>query len=197
MRSVGTHSGSRLSSWTDVVAISSSWQHTVGLKSDGTVVAVGRNRSGQCEVSGWTGIVAIAAGSDHTLGLKADGTIVFVGDSSYGEDDATGWNDIVAIAGLNNPLGIRKDGTVVTAGWQASRFPKWNSIIAVDSFRSYATIGLKANGTVVCYDTDKAVTGWSDIVAIAIGDFAIGLKQDGTVVSTAFVPGLSDLKLFE
>ena len=30
--------------------------HTVGLKQDGTVVAVGRNDDGQCDVSDWTGI---------------------------------------------------------------------------------------------------------------------------------------------
>jgi alpha-tubulin suppressor-like RCC1 family protein len=30
--------------------------HTVGLKSDGSVVAVGDNKYSQCEVSGWRGI---------------------------------------------------------------------------------------------------------------------------------------------
>lgn len=30
--------------------------HTVGLKSDGTLVAVVNNRYGRCNVSGWTGI---------------------------------------------------------------------------------------------------------------------------------------------
>jgi len=28
-------------------------EHTVGLKPDGTVVAMGDNSSGQCDVSGW------------------------------------------------------------------------------------------------------------------------------------------------
>jgi alpha-tubulin suppressor-like RCC1 family protein len=28
--------------------------HTVGLKSDGAVIAVGRNDDGQCSVGGWT-----------------------------------------------------------------------------------------------------------------------------------------------
>lgn len=31
-------------------------RHTVGLKSDGTVTAVGDNEFGQCDVSGWRGI---------------------------------------------------------------------------------------------------------------------------------------------
>lgn len=30
--------------------------HTIGLKSDGTVVAVGSNEFGQCDVGGWYGI---------------------------------------------------------------------------------------------------------------------------------------------
>ena len=36
--------------------------HTMGLKSDGTVVAVGWNDNGQCDVSSWTGIQQVAAG---------------------------------------------------------------------------------------------------------------------------------------
>ena len=36
-------------------------RHTVGLKSDGTVTAVGDNNYGQCDVSGWCDIVAVAA----------------------------------------------------------------------------------------------------------------------------------------
>ncbi|MCR8632170.1 RCC1-like domain-containing protein [Paenibacillus radicis (ex Xue et al. 2023)] len=31
-------------------------RHTVGLKSDGTMVAVGDNEYGQCDVGGWSGI---------------------------------------------------------------------------------------------------------------------------------------------
>ena len=42
--------------WTDIVAISAGYWHTVGLKADGTVVAVGYNEFGQCDVSGWTNI---------------------------------------------------------------------------------------------------------------------------------------------
>ena len=69
-------------------------RHTVGLKSDGTVTAVGNNKFGQCNVSGWRDIVAVAAGCAHTLGLKSDGTMVAVGDNEYGQCDASGWRGI-------------------------------------------------------------------------------------------------------
>ena len=35
------------------MAVSTRSSHTVGLKSDGTVVAVGKNDKGQCDVSDW------------------------------------------------------------------------------------------------------------------------------------------------
>ena len=71
--------------------------HTVGLKADGTVVAVGDNREGQCNVSGWTGIVQVAACEAHTVGLKADGTLV--------------------AAGLNREGNWRKLGTATNKSW--------------------------------------------------------------------------------
>jgi alpha-tubulin suppressor-like RCC1 family protein len=36
--------------------IAAGGRHTDGLKSDGTVMAVGDNKYGQCDVSGWSGI---------------------------------------------------------------------------------------------------------------------------------------------
>ncbi|RED52826.1 Regulator of Chromosome Condensation (RCC1) repeat protein [Cohnella lupini] len=45
----------KVKSWPkDIIAAGR--RHTVGLKSDGTVVAVGDNEYGQCDVSGWRGI---------------------------------------------------------------------------------------------------------------------------------------------
>ncbi len=65
--------------------------HTVGLKSDGTVVAVGWNDYGQCNVGGWTGIAQVSAGHAHTVGLKHDGTVVAVGNNDDGQCDVGGW----------------------------------------------------------------------------------------------------------
>ena len=56
--------------------VSAGSNHTVGLKSDGAVVAVGWNKYGQCDVADWRDIVAVSAGPYHTVGLKSDGTVV-------------------------------------------------------------------------------------------------------------------------
>src|SRR5665648_462925 len=69
-------------------------RHTVGLKSDGTVTAVGDNKYGQCDVGSWRDIVAVAAGNvhmannmgnAHTIGLKSDGTVMAVGWNKHGQ----------------------------------------------------------------------------------------------------------------
>ncbi|MCX5991283.1 MAG: PKD domain-containing protein [Chloroflexi bacterium] len=59
--------------------VAAGYNHTVGLKSDGTVVAVGYNQFGQCNVGSWSGIQQVAAGYDYTVGLKSDGTVVAAG----------------------------------------------------------------------------------------------------------------------
>ena len=43
--------------WRDIVAVSAGSSHTVGLKSDGTVLAVGDNEYGQCDAAGWPDIL--------------------------------------------------------------------------------------------------------------------------------------------
>ena len=164
--------------------------HTVGLKPDGTVVAVGGNYFGQCDVSGWKDIVAISADS-HTVGLKSDGTVVAVGANGEGQCKVSDWIDIVAIsAGAAHTVGLKADGTVMAVGW--NRFDQcdvsgWKDIVAI-STGYHHTVGLKADGTVVAVGYNGAgqcdVSDWRDIVAISAGDYhTVGLKADGTVVA--------------
>ncbi len=164
---------------------------TVGLKADGTVVAVGRNDSGECNVSGWKDIVAISAGWDRTVGLKADGTVVAVGLDSWGLCNVSDWENIVAISGgILHTVGLKADGTVVAVGSNRDgqcNVSGWEDIVAI-STGSYYTVGLKADGTVVAVgENDKGqcnVSGWKDIVAIStVGYHTVGLKADGTVVA--------------
>ena len=68
--------------------------HTVGLKSDGTVVAEGMNVNGECDVTEWRNVVAISAGVSQTLGLRADGTVVAIGQNNSGQCNVSGWTGI-------------------------------------------------------------------------------------------------------
>ena len=165
--------------------------HTVGLKEDGTVVAVGVNKDGRCDVSRWTDIVAVAAGFEHTVGLKSDGTAVAVGRNRDGQRDVSGWTDIVAAAaGGSHTVGLKSDGTVVAVGYNSDGrcdVSGWTDIVAVAAGGSH-TVGLKSDGTVVAVGHNEYgqcdVSGWTDIVAVAAGrNHTVGLKSDGTVVA--------------
>ncbi len=138
----------------NMVAISAEDGHFVGLKSDGTVVAVGKNNYGQCDVEDWRDIVEIATGKNHTVGLKADGTVEITGSSKESHSEVGKWRDIVSVAARDSQtIGLKADGTVV--------------------------VGLYGLG-----DETNDVAGWKDIVAIEAGyKNVLGLKSDGTVVA--------------
>lgn len=122
--------------WKDIVAIAAGGGnddsyygsgHTVGLKSDGTVVAVGDNEYGQCDVRDWENIVAIAAGDWFTAGLTSNGDVVITRPSDEVLErhekmfidacSAANWTGIVTIAaGCGNIIGIDENGTVHAAG---------------------------------------------------------------------------------
>jgi hypothetical protein len=99
------------------VYIATNYGHTVGLKADGTVVAVGNSEWDKCNVSYWRDIVAISANGLCTVGVKLDGTVVAVGQNNCGECNVSSWRDIVAIAaGSFHTVGLRADGRVVAVG---------------------------------------------------------------------------------
>ena len=69
--------------WSGIQQLALGMYHTVGLKEDGTVYAVGSNAAGQCQVDDWKDIVSIAAGDSCTIGVKADGSMVIAGEIGW------------------------------------------------------------------------------------------------------------------
>ena len=166
-------------------------RYTVGLKSDGTVVAVGRNIEGQCDVGNWTYIVQVSAGCLHTVGLKTDGTLVAVGNNDKGQCNVGGWTGIVQVAaGDYHTVGVKSDGTVVAVGRNLEyqcQVGGWTGIVQVAA-GTFHPVGVKSNGTVVAvgwnYYGQCDVSGWTGIVQVAAGYYhTVGLKPDGTVVA--------------
>lgn len=143
---------------------------TVGLKKDGTVIAIGDNYRGICNVDDWTDIVAVSTGDLHTVGLKKDGTVVATGYNKSGQCNVGDWTDIVAVsAGDSHTVGLKKDGTIVATGYNEygqCNVGEWTDIVAV-SAGSYHTVGLKKDGTVVATGYNGSgqcdVADWTDI----------------------------------
>jgi alpha-tubulin suppressor-like RCC1 family protein len=164
---------------------------TVGLKSDGTVVATGYNEQGQCNVGDWTGIVQVDTGWLYTVGLKSDGTVVVMGNNLNGACSVGDWTDIVQVdAGDSHTVGLKSDGTAVAVGYDGHGecdVGGWTDIVQVASGGIH-TVGLRSDGTVVAigddFDGQCNVGDWTDIIQVSAGGFhTVGLKSDGTVVA--------------
>ena len=171
--------------------ISAGALYTIGLKSDGTVVADGINSNGQLLVDDWTDIAAVSAGLNHTVGLRTDGTVVVVEHNEKGQFEVYDWTDIVAVsAGSSYTVGLKADGTVLAAGNNKKGqcdTGDWKDIVAISADRGH-TVGLKPDGTVVAVGDNASgqcdVGDWTDIVAVSAGSgHTVGLKADGTVVA--------------
>jgi len=178
-----------------LIMVAAGSHHTVGLKADGTVVAVGLDDEEQCSVGNWTGITQVAAGRYHTVGLKNDGTVVAVGWDSDGQCDVGGWTGIVQVAaGELHTVGLRANGSVVAMGdndFSQCDVDDWTDIVQVAAGGLH-TVGLKSDGTVVAVGVSGGesdygqcdVGNWTGIIQVAAGHYhTVGLSSDGSVVA--------------
>ena len=202
-----------VSDWTDIKAIAAggtyhielapkgrnkyyierSTTHSVGLKANGTVVATGYNKYGQCNVSEWEDVIAIAAGRRCSVGLKKDGTVLATGDvKSKSLEELSSWKDIIAIGtGGSSIIGLQANGKIVASGSNSYWYDacvKWEGIIEFACDEKYI-MGLKADGTVLsCGNTPSHIgvmnpSEWTEIVAVSASEkSAVGLKRDGRLI---------------
>ena len=154
---------SGIQEWTDIVQVAHGYTVALGLKKDGTVVAVGDNSKGQADVSGWTDILQIA---------------VF---------DSVSTMDIEGVEGFS--VGLKNDGTLVAAG-QYFFYSDISNLLAITDVKQIArerknVVLLKNDGTIAS-DPGKFLGNFSDIAAIGFEwdkrqDY-IYVNEDGTVV---------------
>lgn len=182
--------------WRDITAIAAGCYHVVGLKKDGTVVAVGAadqfRNVGQCQTESWNDVKEIAVADSYTVGLKSNGSIVVCGNAIHNKNDMSSgyltgvFKNIIAQAFLpklvefkhvfaskQDLFGLNKDGTVEAYNtYDACR--NWRDIVDVVSSPAVShVIGLTKDRTVVAYGKNEYgecdVDKWSDIVAVAVG----------------------------
>ncbi len=93
--------------WTDIVAVSTNGDTTVGLKMDGTVIAAGQDAA---LVSGWKNVVAIQAFAYSIAALRADGTVAATGDAN-----TVAWKNVTALGTGTQVSAVDRDGNVLYA----------------------------------------------------------------------------------
>lgn len=199
---------SNLSEWEDIVSISAKGTITVGLQSDGKVLA--SHQRNDINVETWENIIAVAAGEQYIVVLQNDGTLDSQGhDMGDGQRKVEKWHDIVAIAaGWRHTVALDKNGEVFITGYgdefqlkqihnnRNDPTRNWENIVAIaagggsnEDPGTGHTVGLRADGHVVAVGDNEYgqcnVEDWENIIAIAAGDWhTVGLRSDGTVIST-------------
>jgi hypothetical protein len=113
-----------VTAWTDIVSVTAGYNHTVGLKSDGTVVAVGPNYYGQCDVIGFE----LDAGTDTDSDGISDVIEAFgctdVNDADTDDDgildgaEDANQNGMVDV-GETNPCSVDSDGDGIQDGTES------------------------------------------------------------------------------
>lgn len=170
--------------WRGIVkpsVISIGYDFIVGLKSDGTVIATGRNSDGQCDVSNWENIISVSAGFEHTVGLKSDGTVVAVGSNNWGQCNASKWKNIVqVVAGDECTIGLQSDGRLLFAGIDRNGDINLKDIVEI-WMGGNSVIGKSLDGRITrgSYGDD-----WKDLKKVSFCDDCgfLGLTQDNTVI---------------
>ena len=195
--------------WKHIIAVARCAGSVWGLRANGSIELLPNLEANERanEIAGWHDIVAIRGGSSDVLaGLTRDGRVVATLDSLYRDELTAQFHDITAIdVGSRMVVGLRKDGTVVTAG--RALFPLigqnpdvrgWRDIIAVAAGESHI-VGLREDGTVIAAGRNKNgqcdVYDWKGIIAIAAGgNGTVGIRRDGKVLLAYKKAGFLDSK---
>ncbi|MEN9574272.1 MAG: Hemolysin, plasmid [Verrucomicrobiota bacterium] len=176
-----------LSQFANVIRLAGGDSHSLALKADGTVWAVGNNAAGQLgdgtfttrstpvQVAGLTGIIQIAANFEQSFALQSDGSLWAWGYNANGElgDGTTTARStpvqvltgvIHVSVGRNHAVAVKSEGTVWTWGYNA-----------------YGQIG---DGTTTDRHAPVQVSGLTGVTKVAAGSYhSVALKSDGSLMA--------------
>lgn len=172
-----------------VTQIAAGQNHSLYLKSDGSLWAMGYNL--YCQLGDGTfnntnkpeqivasGVTAIAAGYDHSLFLKSDGSLWAMGYNNYGQCGVT------ASINTNKPVQIVASGvTAVAAGGYFSLFLKSDGSLWALGQNSFGQLG---NGTYNSTNRPQQSIATGVTAIAAGGGQSLFLKTDGSLWTMGF-----------
>ena len=169
--------------------IACSFHHAVAVKADRTVVAIGDNNFGQCNVAGWRNIVAVAA--------DTSGTVKYAGYTGHGANKCTRWKNIREIVMSGDCVyGLTGDGRVLATaetqtGVKVSTAPDVTTWSRIRTIRGSdgVILGIREDGTTEAvyrnYYTrcePTPLNRMTDVEDVGLGTSGYGvvLLKDGT-----------------
>lgn len=174
-----------------IAAIAAGAAHSVVLKADGTLLALGSNDYGQRDVPDGNDFIALDAGDWHSAAIRADGTLVAWGRNDYGQCDIVpDGNEFVAVsAGSYHTLAIRANGTLTAWGLNDCNqcdVPDGDNFTAVAA-GGYHSIALRSDGSVIAWglnEDGQCDVPVGDYIGIAAGNsHTLALKSDGSLIA--------------
>lgn len=154
----------------------------VAVKNDGTVVATGNNKNGECNVSEWNNIVSVSTSVKHTVGLKSNGTVVATGNNTNNQCNVEEWKDIIkVIATIDGTVGLKENGTIVTTG-KFNDVPDWENIIDIEASGSLI-YGLTSSGKVLKNgEQNEKLNDYKNIINIDLDNLGLlAIKVDESI----------------
>ena len=173
---------------TNVTAIAAGEFHSLFLKSDSSLWAMGNNDDGELGDGTYseadspekivaTNVTAIAAGQWHSLFLKNDGSLWAMGWGEFGQLGDGSYNN----NGVNTPEKIvTTNVTAIAAGWNHSLFIMNDGSLWAMGNNAYGQLGDGHYNSTGINKPEKVVA--SGVTAIAAGEYhSLFLKSDGSL----------------
>lgn len=180
-----------VSSWNNIVSLAASDNAVFGLTDDGKVVYTGGCEGWYDASAEWTDITDIAAGMEHIVALDSSGDVFAAGKNHYGQLDVLEATEVSAIAcGPLSTILIKNDGSadIIGAGIALEENETLANAASISSSYSHMVLRLE-DGSMRGYGENWRgqcnVSEWQDIMLYtAKGTFTVGLKSDGSVLTT-------------